>query len=480
LYRQRALADRDEGDSSLSSVAPGTWAAFEKDLREAIGEARFRMWLQGHTRFTLEGKQLSIGVPNRFYRDWLDAHYRNYIEGSVARTLGDNIAVRFRIDPELFRAHRTESDEVAAAPAEGDSTPKPAAADKPTLPSTSRYALARFVAGSANRVAYAAASTLVEDPRRAHSPLYIFGGNGLGKTHLLRGIEDECLRRHRLLRVVATSGEEFTNAFVEAVKGHRLTGFRSRLRGADLLIVDDVQFIAGKPRTQEEFLHTLNALDAKGAKVVLAASHHPRKLERMPIELQGRLMAGMVARIDPLDLDLRRQIVVDKSAARNLELSADVVDFLAENLRASVSELEGAVNYLEHYRLTFARRLSVDAVRAALADVIRNSIPVIRVDEVRERFCKLFGINPKGIGVKKRTRSVSQPRMLALYLARKYTSATYTEIGREIGGLNHSSVIAAEKRIKEELVRDGDLVLGDRTWKVRDAIEAFEREIGPR
>ena len=462
----------------MDTVAPGILASFEKDLRDAIGEPRYKMWLQGHTKFSIEESEILIGVPNRFYRDWLDTHYRAYIEGCVARAFGEGTTLRFRIDPELFRNHQTPANDGTAS--EKAIRTESVASPRPLRPSTSRFAMARFVVGPSNRVAYAAATTLVEDPRRGYSPLLLYGGNGLGKTHLLKAIEDECQRRHKALRVLAISSEEFTNSYLEGLKTHRLSTFRQRVRSADLLLVDDVQFLAGKVRTMEEFLHTLNALENRGAKVVLTSGVHPRKLERMPEELKSRLVAGMVARLDPLDRDMRRQVVLDKSISRRLELSQEVLDFLADNLRSSVNELEGAINYLEHYSETFGRRLSLEAVRTALAEIIRNSVPMIRVEEVRERVCKLFQINPRTIAVRKRNRAISHPRMLVLYLARKYTTSTYSEIGREIGGLNHSSVIAAERRIKTELSKDGELVLGDRTWKVRDAIEAFEREIGPR
>ncbi len=458
----------------METDAPGILATFEQDLREAIGEPRYRMWISGHTKFTIGEGEFLVGVPNRFYRDWLDTHYRAYMEGCVARTIGPSVALRFRIDPELFR------DQQAAMAQPAVTTSQPQTHDDPARLVLCRYALSRFVVGPSNRVAVSAATTLIDDPRRGHSPLLIYGPNGMGKTHLLRAMEDECLRRHRHLKTVAITSEEFTNAYLEALKSHRLASFRQRLRSADILLVDDISFLCGKTRTLEEFLHTLNALDSRGGKVVISSSIHPRKLDRMPEDLRSRLIAGMAARIDSPDREMRRQIIIDKSVHRRLDLSAEVIDFLADQLRSSISEIEGAINYLEHYADTFGRRLNLDGVRTALGDILRHSVPVLRVDELRDRFCKLFQLQPKTLSVRKRVRCVSHPRMLVLYLARKYTSATYSEIGREIADLNHSSVIAAEKKILRELQKDGEIVLGDRTWKVRDAIEAFERELGPR
>jgi chromosomal replication initiator protein len=441
------------------------------------------MWISGHTKFTLADGEFIVGVPNRFYRDWLDTHYRAYMEGCVTRTIGTGIALRFRIDPDLFRDQLASNDEPSVArPNSEPSTARNKVESTESLARVllSRYSLSRFVVGPSNRVAHSAATTLIDDPRRAHSPLFIYGPNGMGKTHLLRAIEDECLRRHRNLRTIAITCEEFTNGYLDALKNQRLASFRQRLRSADILLVDDISFLCGKTRTLEEFLHTLNSLENRGSKVVITSSIHPRKLERMPEELRSRLIAGMATRIDSPDREMRRQIVLDKSVHRRLDLASEVVDFLADQLRSSISEIEGAINYLEHFADTFGRRLTLEGVRTALGDILRHSVPVLRVDEVRDRFCKLFEIQPRTLSAKKRVRSVSHPRMLVLYLARKYTSATYSEIGREIAELNHSSVIAAEKKILRDLHKDGEIVLGDRTWKVRDALEAFERELGPR
>jgi chromosomal replication initiator protein len=459
-------------------MAPGIAANFERILKDAVGEPRYKLWIEGHTKWKWEEGTLLVGVPNRFYRDWMDRQFREAIQLSAATALGKGVAIRFRIDPELFRDRREPEAPAAPPAALLDLQARPGSATPRRVPA--RYALSRFVVGPCNRVAHAAAASILENPRGGYNPLLIHGGHGLGKTHLLKAVEDELSRRQPAMRIVAVSGEEFTNEFVDSMRSHRLSSFRKQMRTAEAFLVDDVHFLAGKRATQEEFLHTLNSLELRGAKIVLASLVHPRKIDRLSQELQNRFIAGVAACVDPLDRQTQRRLVADKAAERALELSPDVVDDLAERLPPSGSEIEGALNYLAHYSRTFAARLTVDSARRALADVLRRTVPSVRVDEVQKLVCEIFDVHPKSIRLRSRTRAVVHPRMLTLYLARRYTSATYSEIGREIGGLNHSSVIAAERRIQEEIRRDGEIVLGERTWKVRDAVEAFERKLGAR
>ena len=455
----------------MEMLAPGVLAKVCDAIKEAIGGPRYDLWFQGNTKLTLQGQTLEIGVPNRFYREWMESHFHQEISRAVQDTLGDSLLVQFHIDPSLFRlVHTQKAAELPAVPA---ARPKPS----PLPKRPSRFSLSRIVVGAPNRVAHAAASAIIEDPRRSYSPLLIQGAVGLGKSHLLKGIAEGIRARHPLLKVLELSCEEFGNEFVEALRTGKLGSLRRRLRQLDVLLVDDVQFLCNKRATQEEFLHTLNTLEGRGAAVVLTCDIHPRRF-KIREELKTRFVAGMVAKIDPPNREMRRQIVRDKAAARHFHLDGAIVDFLADNLRSNVCELEGAINYLQHYSETMGVPLDESSARAALADILRHSVPVLRISEVRKKACELFGINPKILLQKSRMRAVAHPRMLVLYLARKYTHATYSEIGQQIGRLNHSTVIAAEKKIDAEISRDSEIVLGDRPWRVRDAIEAFERELG--
>lgn len=491
------------GGASVKVEMPGTLADFEKQIMESIGKPRFDLWFAGHTKLSLQDGVLQIGVPNRFYREWLESHFSEEIRACLLRVFAEPMEVRFRIDPTLFQqsyqrltdaadsdanvagngqangsGHLTQGRALTANPLDARHGLLSPANLPPIVRKPSRFALAKFVVGTPNRVAHAAVSSLVDDVRAGYSPLLIHAGIGLGKTHLVRGLADELRQRQPGLKVMVVSCEEFTNQFVDAMRTGKLNSFRRKVRHLDVLIVDDVQFLANKRATQEEFLHTLNSLQNRNAKVVLTCDCHPRRLTKLSEELRSRFVSGMVAKIDPPNHDMRRQIVVDKAARRQMELARDVVDLLADNLRSNICELEGAVNYLEHYSETLDRPLDAVTARNALSEVFRHSSPMLQVGEIRKRFCDLFGIAPRILRQRTRTRSVSHPRMLLLYLTRKYTRATYSEIGQEIGGLNHSTVIAAEKRILAMIEKDSEILLGDRPMKVRDALDSFERDLG--
>ncbi|MGL4462709.1 MAG: DnaA ATPase domain-containing protein, partial [Planctomycetia bacterium] len=343
---------------------------------------------------------------------------------------------------------------------------------------TSRYALEKFLVADCNRAAYAAVSGTVADPRRTYSPVFVYGSAGTGKTHLLKGLEDGLRRRHPQLKVVSYSCEEFTNQFLEAMHAGKLNGFRSRLRKADVLVVDDVHFLAGKTATQSEFFHTLESMERRSALVVLASLVHPRQMQRLGEEVRSRLLSGILSRIEPPCPDFRLKFLEEAGRQRGLALPAETREFLAARLKSSVGQLEGAVNFLEHYAGVFGGVLDVPTVRKALGDVLRTATPVLRPADVKRQACDLFGLDPALIDSRGRTKSVTHPRMLVLYLARKRTTASYNEIGREIGSLNHTTVMSAVKRIEAMLADDAEIALGGRVWKVRDAVEAFDREFG--
>lgn len=453
-------------------LQPGTLANFEQEIRNSLGKPKFDLWFGSNTRFQLEEGWLEVGVPNLFYREWLESHFQDTLRRVSEQVFGCELPIRFRIDPTLFRRIHSANEE---APAQR-SKPK-AKASQPTR-RPHRFDLRHFVVGATNRVAHAAVSALIENPRQGYSPLVLFGGIGLGKTHLVKAAEFALKERHPDLKVLALSCEEFTNDFVESMKLGRSSQFRKKVRHLDVLIVDDIQFLCGKRATQEEFFHTVNALEARGGKLLVTCGVHPRKLTKVQEEIKSRLVSGMVARLEPPNRDMRRQVLAEKGARKRLALDDEVLDYLASQLRGHMGELEGALNYLEHYAETMATPLTVDSARSALAEILRHNVPVLRVNEVLRRACDVFGVSPKSIKERRRARTISHPRMLVLYLARKYTPATYSEIGEHLGGFNHSSVIAAERKINQLLDDDGEMALGERPWKVRDAVEAFERELG--
>lgn len=334
------------------------------------------------------------------------------------------------------------------------------------------------MAGPGTRLALAACGEMAEAVGSTFNPLVVHGGIGLGKTHLLEGIAQSVSRRHPGARVVHQTAEAFTNGFLESMRTGTLNAFRSRYRSADVLILDDVHFLAAKRATQDEFQHTFDALVSSGAAVVLASDQHPRLIPKLTDELATRLLGGMVVKLEAPDPTTRRAILKAKAASRGVDLPDAVAAYIADHLRSSVRELEGALHsVLAHAGLT-GRRLDLDLARTALRDTIRHTAQAIALKDIERAVSSLFDLPAEGLKSDSRARSVTHPRMLAMYLARKHTGAAYSEIGRYFGGRNHSTVISAEKKVRSWLAdeRRQSLLAGFET--VGDVLAAVERSLG--
>ena len=341
-----------------------------------------------------------------------------------------------------------------------------------------RYAdLTDFVSGTCNEFALSAARQVSLQSGSQFTTLFVHGPVGVGKTHLLEGICREIKARFSSRQVVYLTAEAFANFFTQALREHKLPSFRQRFRSVDVLIVDDIDFLAGKPGIQEEFLYTLQQLESHGRQVVVAAHGHPRLLTKLSDELRTRFQAGMVCRIDAPDATTRRRILDTKAQRQGVDFNPEVFQFVANQFRNNVRELEGAFNTLCAYQRMQGRKLSVTAARQVLADLERDCIRVIRLADIEQAVCSMFGVTCEDMKSAKRQKSLSQPRMLAMYLARKHTRSAYTEIGNFFGGRNHSTVMAAEKKIIASLKQDEPIKIHTQTWRVNDLVEALEQQL---
>jgi chromosomal replication initiator protein len=333
------------------------------------------------------------------------------------------------------------------------------------------------VTGPGNRLAHAAAVEMMQRAGATFNPLVIHGGVGLGKTHLLEGIGAALRARQPGLRILQLTAEAFTNGFLDAMRTGSLPAFRARYRKAEALLVDDVHFLARARATQDEFLHTFNALMAEGAAIALACDQHPRLIAKLPDELITRFLGGMVVKLEAPDLATRRAILKAKAATRGVDVPDAVLGYVAEHLRASVRELEGALHSLIAHAVLAGKRLDLTLAKAALRDTIRHTAQAVALKDVERAVCTLFQIDAETLKSEGRARAVSHPRMLAMYLARKHTGAAYSEIGRFFGGRNHSTVIAAEKKVVGWLRDEGrnGLLAGFET--VADILAALERAL---
>lgn len=462
-------------------------AALEQAIARRIGEPRYQLWFPNKTTFTWQGNEVQVGVPNHFYQEWLRNQFADVVRAAAAEVAGQAVGIKFVIDPDLFQAARREENAPAPPatparapelPTETGEPPVPAPVTRSRPRSRRWHHLHQFVVGACNRVAHASAVSVVEAPGQGPNPLVLHGPVGTGKTHLLEGIYAGLRKRQPEWRIVFATAEDFTNRFLPALRLGKLSGFRKHFRECDVLLVDDLHFLASKRATQEEFLHTFDALQAEGRQVVVACDCHPRLVEQFVPELTDRLLGGAVWGLTQPDASTRLELLRAKSAAAGSEpLPETVLGYLAEQLRGNVRELEGAIHSIQHYSRVAARPVDLALMREALGDLLRHSLRIVQLADIDRAVCAVLRLESGALQSKQRVWSQSHPRMLAMYLARKHTAATYTEVGQHFGGRNHSTVVAAEKKVRLWLEADGTVQLGQNAVRVRELVERVERQL---
>ncbi|MBX9679503.1 MAG: chromosomal replication initiator protein DnaA [Gemmataceae bacterium] len=459
-------------------------AALARMLCQRIGAPRYDLWFKDKTKFVCGNDRLTVGVPNVFYQDWLQKTFVEDIRAVALEVLGRKMNVVFVIDPELFQAARQQQERSKSAPASKKASADSAKPEKGTGAKAGPSRLRRwrrlddFVVGACNRVAHASALAVVEDPSQVAYPLVFHGPCGIGKTHLLEGLCVALREAHPDARIVYLTAEEFTNKFLTAMQTGKLSTFRKQFRDADVLIVDDLQFLARKAATQEEFLHTLEALQRADRPVIVSCDCHPRLADQLLPELTDRLNGGSVWGINLPDKATRGELVRRKALRPHVPaLTKDVVELLAQQLRGNVREIEGAVNSLVHMARVSAKPIDLRLAKEALGDVMRHSVRLVQISDVEQAVCRVMNLAKDDLKSKKRSWAVSHPRMLAMYLARKHAGSTYSEVGQHFGKRNHSTAVAAEKKVRQWLKDDASLRLGSRELPVRDLVERIEMEL---
>jgi chromosomal replication initiator protein len=470
-------------------------AALSEAIAQRIGEPRYQLWFANKTKFTWQDDQLVVGVANHFVKEWLEKKFLDDVAAAANTVLGQPHKVRFAIDPQLFQAARENqvqlgalgntADSCAAAEGLTADTPSPTRPRSKVISEDRRSSrnerrwrqLADFVVGQCNRVAHASAVSVVEAPMAASNPLVLHGPVGTGKTHLLEGIYAGLRKQYPDWRVCYVTSEEFTNRFVQSMRTNKLGSFRKYFRDCDAFLVDDLQFLATKRATQEEFLHTFDALSVHAKPLVFSCDGHPRLAGEFSPELTDRLLGGAVWGLEPPDLETRRGILRLRSGRMGVLLPEEVLVQLADLVRGNVRELEGALHSVVHYSRVSGRSPDVQLVREALADRLRHCARVTRLEDVDRAVCHVLRLEAGALQSKRRDWSISHSRMLAMFLCRKHTSAAYSAIGHYFGGLNHSSVVAAEKKLRRWLEENSPLALGERRPPAREVVELVEREL---
>lgn len=479
-----------------SDCAPGGWplttsdrevvAALGQAIALRLGEPRYHLWFD-HTRFRWDQNVLHVEVPNLYFQEYLQNKFGAEVRAAAGDVFGRPTEIRFVIAPDLFQAARRAQAESLEKKVDergpktlfphdpSDDPSRPAA----TVPRRKRHwhRLSDFVVGACNRLAHASALSVVEMHGQGPNPLVLHGPVGTGKTHLLEGIYAGLRKVRPDWRVCFVTSEEFTNRFVQAMRLGKLGAFRKHFRECDALLIDDLHFLAGKRATQEEFLHTFNVLQADGKTVVLTCDCHPKLAEDFTPELADRLVGGAVWGLLPPDAETRLALLRAKSLGGEPAVPDAVLRLLAEQLRGNIRELEGAIHSLRHCSRVAGRPIDAALAHEALADLLRHAVRVVQLADIDRALCRVLRLEAGALQARQRAWAVSHPRMLAMYLARKHTAAAFSEVGQYFGGRNHSTAVAAEKKVRKWLQADGELILGERRHRIRDVIELVEREL---
>jgi len=430
------------------------WARVRGQLRQELGEAAFRSWLKPLTLASRRGAELRLAVPTRFMRDWIAGHYADRLKDLWRGEDPSIQAVEIIVDTR--EPARGAGEAVARRPAA--ETAKPDAAgngargdpdDQIGASLDARLTFDNFVVGKPNVLAYTAAQRIAEASQVTFNPLYLYGGVGLGKTHLMHAIAWHIRRRAPERRVIYLSAEVFMYRFIRALRDKTVMTFKEQFRSVDVLMIDDVQFISGKESTQEELFHTFNALVDQNRQVVISADKSPSDLEGVEERMRSRLGWGLVADIHPTTYELRLGILQAKAERLKAELPGKVLEFIAHKVTGNVRELEGALNRLVADERWIGRPITLETTQEALHDLLRASDRRVSIEEIQKRVAEHYNIKFSDMHSARRARAVARPRQIAMYLCKLLTTRSLPEIGRKFGGRDHTTVMHAVRKIEE-------------------------------
>jgi len=433
--------------------ADDLWNAIAGRLRDTLTETTYDTWFGQARPRSLKGEQLVVEVPNDFTRDWIEGHFLDVVSRAASESI-TGTAVAFTVG-ERKPARPEPAAHVHKAPPEQVDEPAPRETVEVTL--NRKYTFDLFVIGSSNRFAHAAALAVAEAPAQAYNPLFIYGGTGLGKTHLLQAIGHYVRQHSRRLTTRYIPSEAFMNEFIDAVRERtRIDGFKRRYRNYDVLLVDDIQFIAGKERIQEEFFHTFNSLYESGAQIVISSDRPPREIATLEERLRSRFEWGLLTDIQAPDLETRIAILRKRVDTEGIAITdPEVLTFIAGRVSANIRELEGALTRVVAFSSLTDRPLTVELAEDVLKDVYPQgeAAPEVTIARIQGAVSQRFGVTLDELVSPRRSQAVAYPRQIAMYLSRELTDASLPMIGKEFGGRDHTTVIHAKDKITK-LIRE--------------------------
>src|SRR5213593_3363672 len=432
--------------SRSQPVLDGLWARLLEALAGQLPPAVFDSWLRPCHLQAVEGDHLQIAAPDRFSRDWLMQHHLQALQRAAEECLGGHPRVSIVVDA------------AAAAALNQPAAPMPATPPAGTAERLNpRYTFDTFVVGSSNQFAQAACQAVAELPSRAYNPLFIYGGVGLGKTHLLHAVGHQSVRLFPGMSVAYLSSERFTNELINAIRYDRNAEFRARYRTIDLLLIDDIQFISGKERTQEEFFHTFNDLYESRKQIIVSSDSSPKDIPEIEERLRSRFEWGLIADIQPPDFETRVAILKKKAGVERVRLGDDVAYLIASRIKSNIRELEGSLTRMIAVCALTAREMTVDLAQEVLGELWGEDEKIITIDQIQRRVCDFFGLKLSDLKAKNRTKAIAFPRQVAMYVSRQMTHSSLSEIGRAFGGKDHTTVLHAVDKIQTLLQEDPKL-----------------------
>lgn len=421
-------------------------------MEEKVSKPSYDTWLKSTKAESIKNDTITITAPNEFARDWLENRYLRIISDALLDITGAKLQVKIII-PQNQDHDDVDLVEKVISKVEKENTTMNEEIPKNML--NPKYTFNTFVIGSGNRFAHAASLAVAEAPAKAYNPLFIYGGVGLGKTHLMHAIGHYVIDHNPNAKVVYLSSEKFTNEFINSIRDNKAVNFRNKYRNVDVLLIDDIQFLAGKEQTQEEFFHTFNALHEESKQIVISSDRPPKEIPTLEDRLRSRFEWGLITDITPPDLETRIAILRKKAKAENLDIPNEVMLYIANQIDTNIRELEGALIRVVAYSSLINQDMNADLAAVALKDIVPNSKPkMITISDIQRVVGEHFNIKLEDFKAKKRTKNIAFPRQIAMYLSREMTDFSLPKIGNEFGGRDHTTVIHAHEKISTMLATD--------------------------